>query len=655
VRHKGNAGPRTWAGLTIVGLAGLLVLIAAIAAWPILGSPLKGLGSAGRSSDQDVERGREPVPEGSVLESPASTSTTNGARQLALATPTQATEAHASEHLGRLIIRDLDGRDLSYEKGEFVLSPREDAPEGAKMLVPFREGRFSLDGFPEGRACIERASVFSVNGDRPVAFDEACFDFKRDESTLLVGHYVPDCTLRVVDARSGVLLDEVCVLPWVPTLAGPEQSHPGPHKESSFLVLDKANPVRLPRTRGLQPYWVTARGYDWAYIMVDHDTGGERDVLLEPAGRLVVEVSGEIQMYMDQGLDIDIRVYPKATRKVAASSELEPRGWQGFPGLVAGAYDVRVEGGPTEGRPIVLGETDVDVIANDTSTARIVLTGDLIPPRVHVRGEIVLPRKYRTLDLSLSLRIQPADGPALRRGDVIHLEYGTMEIREDEAENEVLGWHAEVTSGQYLFIVEPVQHSVLVDVPRSPIDDLRIVLPDLFPVTLRAIDAETRLPIQGAMIRWSRDLPGQAGADRWAERGSEPGVEGVTVHLPAGRFSFVASNPTHGERSMDGYAGGGVEQFTLELPPCISRNIVLIHGNTVIPWVQGTTCNVQNFGSPDFRPCESLGDGKMRACFEQPGLYEIKIDNLDGFRNIAPVVVEVNENDLSPIVIRLDH
>ena len=152
------------------------------------------------------------------------------------------------------------------------------------------------------------------------------------------------------------------------------------------------------------------------FVLVDHETGGERDVLLEPAGRLVVETSGPIEIYMDQGLEIFIRVYSIVTRKVATSGELGSDGRQSFPGLAVGTYDVKVEVGPAGSSPIVLGEAQVDVVANETSTARIVLTRHQIAPKVHVSGEIVLPEEYQTVDplYSLSLRIQPADRQAGR-------------------------------------------------------------------------------------------------------------------------------------------------------------------------------------------------------------------------------------------------
>ena len=651
--------------VAILALAGLFVLFVTIAR-PTRRMPYEGSGSPGSSAGGDAHRVTEPPKD----EGPQEKGSQDGSSEITA--PASTTEGHRlsevatadSEPERRLFIRDLDGRELHEENGEFVLERH----EGATMLVPFRKGRFSLKGLQEGRARIERAMAFSVDGDRPVAFEEEWFEFNFDEPTLLAGHYLPDCTLRVVDARTGVSLNDVSVLP---RRAGPEESHPGPHGDASFVVRDVASPVRLPRTRGIQPYWVTASGYGWSFILVDHETGGERVVQLESAGRLVVEVYGDIDSYMDQSLQVDIRVYSHASRNIVTSSHLEPGGFQGFEGIAVGVYDVRVELGSANGNSIVLGAAQVDVVANATSTARIELTQDEIPPpKVGVSGEIVVPKRYRTLNLRPSQRIQPADGsthrygdvlrilsphgPALRYNDVIDIKRSAMDGRYGEEDgSEVFRWKAELSSGRYLFVVEPVQYGVLLDVPESPDAKVRVVLPDLHSVTLRVVDANTRQPINGATVRWSRHFEVRDSIG-WIEMDLEPGVESASVYLTAGPFSFAASAPNYGERSMDAHAGSGASQFTLELSPCIRREITLVEGETVVPWVRGMTCSFRSLGAKDTHPCENLGDGRMLVCFGQPGLYEILVGKLEGFRELAPVVVDVSKGDLSPVVVQLE-
>jgi hypothetical protein len=647
-------------------LACFFVLVVAVVKWLDRSAPYGNPGLPSPSTNRDVERLAElPAARGSAgFAEPASTSDID--RQPVA--PKAAGEAGRPQPERTLIIQDVDGRELHHESGEFFLSSREDTPESEKTLVPFTEGRFSLKGFPEGAARIERARTFSAEGDRPVAFDEEWFQFKLDEPTLLTGHYLPDCTLLVVDARTGMSLNDVSVLPAIH--AGSEQSHPGPYGPSSFVLRDRASPVRLPPTRGLQSYWVTARGYNWSFIVVDHETGGERVVQVDPAGKLVVEVHGDIDSYLSQSLQVDIRVYSHATHSMVTSSELGPRGWQGFEGVSAGRYDVKVEVGPVGASPIVLGETRVNVAANATTTARIELTNkDVFPPRVEVRGEIVLLNKHRTLGLFPSLRIQPAAGPALRDGDavrfvtphgpalryrdVVDIKRSAMEGRYDKKDgSEECRWKAELTSGRYLFVVEPVQHEVLLDVPESPAAPIRIVLPELFPITLRVVDAKTLKPIRGATIRWSR-LSAEKGSDGWIEMDLESGAESATVYLTEGPFSFAASGPGYRERSMDGQVASSSSKFTLELHHCISREVILMEGKTVIPWSQWMTCNIERLDSEGTYPGENLGDSKMHACFEQSGVYRLVFDGLEGLRELTPVVVDVSEGDFTPIVVQL--
>lgn len=651
--------------LAIVALVGLLLVFVTLlfvtnADQSVLRTPNE---SPVSSADRDVEppSGSPEGTESPEIEAPASN--IHGSRLPEVAAATKTTETVDTEPERRLTIRDVDGRELHAENGEFVLEPS----EGGGVLVPFREGRFSLRGFPEGMVRIGRIQTFL---DRPVGFEEEWFEFKRDEPTLLEGHYLLDSTLRVVDARTGVPLGGVNILP---DHAGPEQSNPGPHGTGAYVVRDEASPVSLPRTRGLKPYWVTAKGYTWSYILVDHETGGERVVEIEPAGRLVVEVYGDIDVYMNQSLRAFIRVYFHGTQNLLASSGLGPQ--QGFDGVAVGTYDVKVELGSADGNPIVLGETLVDVTARANATARIELTHrEELPQKVGVRGEIVVPNKYRALELRPSLRIQPAEGSALRSGDVLRIvtppgpalryrdildiERSAMNGRFEGGEGdgdgtEVFRWEAELSAGRYLFVVEPVQHGVLLDVPESPDAKIRIVLPELFPITLRVIDARTRQPINGAAIRWSRQFT-EGVADGWVEMDLESGVESATVYLTGGDFFFAASGPNYDERSMDAYAGPGANQYTLELSPCILREIMLVHSEIGVPWVQGMTCSFRSLGSNDSHLCENPGDGKMWACFGAPGLYEILIGELEGFRDLAPFVVEVSEDDLNPVVVQLE-
>ncbi len=91
----------------------------------------------------------------------------------------------------------------------------------------------------------------------------------------------------------------------------------------------------------------------------------------------------------------------------------------------------------------------------------------------------------------------------------------------------------------------------------------------------------------------------------------------------------------------------------VELPRRIPLEIVLADGDTVIPWVHGMTCTFRMFGAEESLPCGSLSEGEMRAYIEEPGLYEIAVGPLDGFRQPDPVVVVIDEAAPPPVVVHL--
>ncbi len=649
--------------LATVSLLAVLLAVATTTDWfesstRLVGPEVEvptGLSQEGEPSELDTASSN-PISSRSPL--PAETNESNATEAAA----SGAAQAPMDEPERRLVIRDVEGRELDQENGELVLTGQ----DGVEVRVAFREGRFSLKGFPEGLARIGPAKAGTDDEPRLVAFENESFEFRRDQPTLLEGRYLRDSTLRVLDTRTGDPVSRIGVLAGH---AGPEQRHPGPHYPSAFTIRGAASPVRLPQARGLKPYWVTAKGYNWSYVLVDHETGGEQVVTIESGGKLMVEVNGDTEAYGSGGMRADLRVYAHGTQDLVVWSDVGPS--QGYDGIAAGRYDVKVELNSTGGKPEILGETEVDVIASATSTATIVLSPLDKPSRsVGLAGEIIVPKKFSSLELRPSQRIQPAEGRGLRQGDAIrivapggppyrYLDVSDLEVAamngryNTENGDETFRWKAELTEGQYLFVVEPFLHGVLLDVEPSPDANIRIELPELYPVTLTVVDGATGKPIPGAAVRWSREFIDGI-PDGWVERDMPPSEEGLTIHLTEGRFSFGASSPNYGDQVMDAYAGSGEKQFTLKLTPCVQRELILKDGDAVIPWARTMSCSFRRVDSEDFQPCEDSGDGTMRACFAGPGLYEIRLGDLSGKHDDDRVVVDIRTGDSSPAVVQLD-
>lgn len=615
------------------------------------------------SSAREVERPAGGGSEGPVDVSQGVTGSGTDSRMPLEAPRTQAPGAAFAPAEGRLIIRDVNGRELREEDGELVV----ETPEGERLSLAFLDGRFPLEAVPEGRVRIERATAKTVDGPRPVAFDVDMFQCSPTEPVLLVGRYLMDCTLRVVDAGTELPVDAVRVLP---DQGDPERSHPGPHFPAAFIVRDESSPVRMPRDRGVRGYWVTAQDYGWQHIRVDHESGGERVVRLERGGRLMVQVEGNLEAYRGTGLLAEIRVYPRDSERVVASSDLGS--FQGFPGVSVGSYDVRAEQGSEGASATVLGATRVEVVAGQTITARIQLDpGEAPVSRGRVAGDVIVPNEHVSLGLRPSLRITPAVGPPLRSGDAVRivapggppLRYADLLSLEQIAMQGRYGvkgvgerfrWKTELSVGSYLFVVEPVLHGEVLQVPESPEANLRINLPDLVPVSLRVIDSTTRQSVEGAVIQWSRTFPGGDPEAR-VEMSLAPGSSGTTQHLTQGGFTFSARAQGYADASMEAFAGPGASEFTLELTPCLSREIVLMKGETRLPWREDMDCNFRIVGLDELTPGVFQEGGGMRVCFTRPGLYEatLRLGGVEVVGEVPTLIVEVEEQGQDPIVLRL--
>ena len=471
---------------------------------------------------------------------------------------------HGSPLEGRLIIRDTDGSNLMGMNGELVIHSLGQVAATKPIPLSFRGGSFSLNGLPAGRIQVKSAVATTSQGERPIALDAAEFEIPGGSPLLLHGRFLPTSTLRVVDALTGEDLANVGVLPMLPGHAGPEAAGPGPHRGSDFSVTRSPSPVRLPFAVNTQPYWVIANNYAWGFIQINHETGGERVIALEPAGSLAVQPVGPMEALGGNVFEIFIRIYDEATGAPVQSSRIGLGGSQGFSGVPEGASDVRVEVGLLEEERTLLGAARVDVTRGVKAQVKVEITGIPFPQSVHVQGTVLMPPGHGERNFSLSLR--PAQGPVLLQRDVKSIERGAMTKLES---SEALGWWADtLTPGTYRFLVEPFQYETLLEVPQSDVQGLEIVVPELFPVEVRITDSASREAVQNAVLRWSRGGPA-----RTEHADPDPSKDGVILlHMPAGPATFTAMGPGRSEATMNYVIGSGLSQINLELPRAMARD-----------------------------------------------------------------------------------
>lgn len=548
-----------------------------------------------------------------------------------------------SEVAGSLVIDDPDRGELRDASGELRVHAQ---PRTAEALVtlPYHDGALDLSRLTPGSYRIESGFSLGAEGPRPVVFDAPLFELRSGAPLLLRGRHLPASRLRVVDARTGLEIHRVSVLPRLEEHGGPQDSHPGPHFPSSYCTRAAPSPVRLPHAVGTRPYWVTADGHAWSFVNVDHDAGGEREVRLEPAGRLEVQVLG-----FEPDCQVQLRVYARGVERAAASALLNEGGRQAFSGLAIGDYEVRAEIGAPEETRRLLGAREVEVLAQKTSHVVVELSSDSVPAAVLVSGELLVPPAAASLDLALDVR--PADGPAFRLGDIKRISRSAMGIG---PRGETLSWTADhLTPGNYVFTVEPLQYAVLVEVPRAPLENVRIVVPDVETVLVCARDARSREPVGNARLRWGRTAPQGAVARTWLESSFDAQSGCVSLALPRGELSLIASSPSHAELRLELTVGPGDNEVLLELEPRIPREIVLRERDTLIAWSALATCEVRSLGAGRPQVCERAASGEMHAYFDEPGLYEIVVGPLPGYRQPEPIVVSVERATHEPIVVQL--
>jgi len=635
---------RTW--LALVGLLGLVLIVLL----PTLLNPTSGAEgtSAGAARGADVEPPGGGAPlvteNGEETDDSRASAESSGRAAAPQAPALDAPTVAASDLAGWLVIDDPELGELRDSSGELQVLARSRGA-AALLAVPFRDGALDLSRLSAGSYRIESGFSLGADGPRPVLFDAPEFELQSSVQLALRGRHLPASRLRVVDARTGLEVARVSVLPRLEQHGGPLDRHPGPHFPSSFLTRNAASPIRLPHATGLHPYWVTADGHAWSFVNVDHDAGGEREVRLEPAGRLEAQVLG-----FEPDLQVQLRVYARGVERAAASALLNEGGRQAFNGLAIGVYEVRAEIGAPGENMRVLGASEVEVHAQKTSHVVVELSQDSVPAAVLVSGELLLsPTAAALVDLAIDVR--PADGPALRHGDIKRISRAAMSFG---PRGETLGWTADhLTPGSYVFTVAPMQYAVVVEVPRAPLENVRIVVPELATALVCVRDVRSRAPLVDARLRWARAAPEGATSRGWVESRFDAPSGCVRLALPRGELSLIASSPTHAELRVEVLVGPGDNDVLLELEPRLPREIVLRERDTLIAWSALATCEVRSLGAGRPQLCERAASGEMRAYFDEPGLYEIVVGPLPGYRQPEPFVVSVERATPEPIVVQL--
>lgn len=211
-------------------------------------------------------------------------------------------EARETFSPGRLVMLDEQDRELSGLDGSlklrFLASGSLDFVQ-EEFDVRVQDGRFRFElpdmkGRRDGGLAITIESLLVDNRAGYGTLER--FPVQPPDEVVLVGRWYRKTTLQVFDARTRGELSEVQVL----RRPGLTVDHPGvfPHDKpvvetmGAPLILDP--PLDDGLFDGVEGIWLRSEQSRWQRVFVDHRSGGEGRVFLDPGSDLVIELAGEL-------------------------------------------------------------------------------------------------------------------------------------------------------------------------------------------------------------------------------------------------------------------------------------------------------------------------------------------------------------------------
>lgn len=542
-----------------------------------------------------------------------------------------APKERASE--GRLLVHDPDRSLLTRETGVLEVVPWRASVPTELSRLDVEDGRFDLSGLGHDVYRVHASTMESPLGPRSILFDDPVFPLEGE--VVLRGRYAPRHELRVLDAATGANLDGVRVLEHEPDREpDPGGRVPGPHSPSSYLVHGVRSPIPLPPARGAKEYWVTADGYGWKRVAVDHETPGETVVRLDPAGDLHVEVTGHTE-HVNSGGQCRVVVVGDRGEVLAAGwldGGSQPRVTHRLRAFPAGRHEVRVASGGSYGQLEVLARQTVQVRAGALTVARLNLPGGSFGRPSAVRLEVVGAPDL----LGAARRV------SLRRSDAVrHRRHDAQDVRCAEMNREANTYFRgveSVTPGRYRLVVSPTMDAAEVEVLASTDDagegdepecqTLRVKLAEPRTLAVRALDARGGTPVEGARVSYLRVFDPEL-SPSVVETVPVGEAEGsVTLALATGEYAVTARAPGYALASDRVRVDAGRQALDLWLEPVALREVQLIREGSEVPWPDGATCELLPGGDEEPDHTFAAEGGKLYVNPPPPGVSRLRIRGL---------------------------
>jgi hypothetical protein len=537
-----------------------------------------------------------------------------------------------------------DGQRLPAGRGHLTWSAQDNSRTTTQWIT---DGHWHLEGW-SGKLMLTDLSLSGLLGVPRVteySVSESC--------VLLIEVDIPaGCGLRVIDEESGESLHGIAAVP-VGSAPQVQNGRPPDGWKQHAAVSGGSSPLILPRQKGATTYWVGVPAtHAWRLVTVVGDRiGSLQTVALARGARL--NVKNADPETIPRRLTLRSSRWPVRSD---ISISLDTDGTAEVSSLPPGEYSARFESGTeAKGGGILLREQQVILSAGTTTT----LTYQRQAVAQVVGGSLVWPEANQDLVPNLILGRTSASGyrEALRKRPDDWTLAGTT-----------INWSFhEVPFGTYYLELEPLQQSFEIIVNESSHNRR--------PTLIAEVAARVRIHVEPSecptgtapKVFWSRLFRTYSSALQLADGSfSFACAPGVIQVLCSSELHEVNGLTLRGCGGMERYSvGPGSNDLVLlldDLVPPTSATLRLHENQVPIPHDpmilgQLTTRSISGDGrltdSAFVTGGGAVGSALIELSFSNPGIYEITLPRLMGYRAIAPIRLDLRDTNQRAVQIEL--
>lgn len=460
--------------------------------------------------------------------------------------------------------------------------------------------------------------------------------------------------LRVVDARSGVELDDVRVSRARDSGSGGCSYPPDP--ALVVEVFDSArSPLNMPHLPGNHVYWIGSEGYAWERLSFSGE-GEMRTVRLRQGGGVEFRFEG---MQAERGPH-HLRVSLAVTEHCTAVRRLPADGLLSFEGMAPGDYEATVE---------CLRQPTVDIDAETGAALKTLAFRVSSGSNALVRVD--LGATYQDL---ASLQVVVHSGRPFDAVDVgpdpVRRDGGRIRVPFEHFEELTPGTYAALVSplapGTYRSTVAPHAAEAWSSVAPGEAAFVQIDLPDLAPIQVVPVSADDRAGVVAERVAFRR--PGQG--ETWRSAVPDGFGKGRRWRLeaPPGQLELYVRAGGFRESVTSHVVSRSGGEIRIELDPVTHAEVEIrfLEDGAEVPvgsdyWTTVGVRPVSGDGrcvriqpdSADRSPGTSLDSARAFLRMDAPGTYELTFPPVRGFLPIPARRVEATVDGSGLVVVDL--